>query len=129
MVNQAPGHANVSASTEVLLARVLHIGTLLAAFVIACGGIAYLAQHGGETPHHANFQGEPKELRQVTGIMREAASGNARGILMLGLLLLVATPVARVAGALITFAIHRDYVYVIVSMLVLAGLLYGMLIS
>jgi len=41
----------------------------------------------------------------------------------------VATPIARVAFAAVAFAIERDRLYVAISLLVLAVLLYGMLRS
>ena len=49
--------------------------------------------------------------------------------MQLGLLLLVATPMARVVAALVGFVRQRDLVYVVVSSLVLATLLYSLLAS
>ena len=40
-----------------------------------------------------------------------------------GLLLLIATPVARVAMAVVGFALERDRLYVVVSLIVLTVLL------
>jgi uncharacterized membrane protein len=53
------------------------------------------------------------------------ATGDPATIIQLGILLLIATPVARVAFALVAFAIERDRLYVAVSLIVLAVLLFS----
>ncbi len=114
---------------EIALGGVLRWGTIISALVIAVGGIAYLAQDGRQRPHYETFTAEPAELRSITGIVRDAAHLEAAGIIQLGLLLLVATPIARVVAALLEFAVRRDVTYVIISALVLAALAYGLLAS
>jgi uncharacterized membrane protein len=70
--------------------------------------------------------GEPTDLRSVSGIVTDALSLQARGIIQLGLLLLVATPVARVAFSAFAFAQQRDRTYVMVTLGVLAVLVYSL---
>ena len=55
------------------------------------------------------FQGEPSDLRLVSSIFRDAIALDPRGIIQLGLLLLIATPVARVAFTVLAFAYERDW--------------------
>lgn len=93
------------------VARVLRWGVLLAAWVVLAGGIAYLARHGGEPAHYSVFRGEPSELRSVSGIVLGVAALDGRGIIQFGLLILIATPIARVAYALAAFARAGDRVY------------------
>jgi hypothetical protein len=64
---------------------------------VLAGGIHYLIQFGGATPDYKVFRGEPGGLRHPFEIIHEAIHLDARGIIQLGLLLLIATPVARVA--------------------------------
>ncbi len=116
-------------SIEIVLGNLLRWGTLISAAVIALGGIAYLVTNGGETPHYDAFHGEPSDLRSAYGIVVDALQWHSRGVIQLGLLLLVATPIARVIGALVAFALRRDAKYVVVSSLVLAALLYSLLAS
>jgi uncharacterized membrane protein len=54
-------------------------------------------------------------------------AAQSESIVQLGLLLLIATPVARVALTLVAFILQRDRTYVGVTALVLALLLYGLL--
>jgi len=70
--------------------------------------------------------GEPTDLRTLSGIVRDALALRGRGIIQLGLLLLIATPVARVAFSVAAFAIQRDRLYVVVTLMVLAILLYSL---
>ena len=51
---------------------------------------------------------------------------HSRGLIQFGLLLLIAVPVARVAFSVVAFALQRDRTYVVVTLIVLAVLLYGL---
>jgi uncharacterized membrane protein len=72
------------------------------------------------------FVGEPADLRNVSGIVRDALALRGRGLIQLGLLLLIATPVARVAFSVVAFAMQRDRLYVVVALIVLAVLMYSL---
>ena len=111
---------------EAALARVLQVGVGLSAAVIAVGGAIYLWRHGAEQPVYQVFRGEPSDFRSVAGILMETKSGSGRGIIQLGLLLLIATPVARVVFSIVGFLRERDWLYVGVTAFVLALLLYSL---
>jgi len=112
---------------ETIMGRLLQVGVLLASFVMLAGGILYVRTHHGETPSYRTFVSEPQTLRHFGGIAHGIASGNPAAVIQLAVLLLIATPVARVVFALISFGIERDKLYIFVSALVLAVLLYGFL--
>ena len=114
---------------EIRLNRLVRWSTVVAAVVIALGGIGYLVGHGHDVPHYRAFVGEPAQLRTFQGTLAEAASLDTRGIMQLGLLLLILTPVARVAAALAVFARVRDWLYVCVAPGVLAALGFSLLAS
>lgn len=102
---------------------VLRLGVLTAAFVAAVGGALFLAQHGREPVHYAVFRGEPPELSSLVGILRGALHLEPRALTQLGLLLLIATPVARVALSLVGFLMERDRKYQAITLVVLLILL------
>src|SRR5690242_17452867 len=108
---------------EQFLGNLLRAGVVLAAVVVLAGGAVYLARHGGERADHKVFRGEPEDLRSPSGIVRDALSLSGRGIIQLGLLLLVATPVVRVALSAVAFARQRDRLYFLLTLFVLAVLL------
>ncbi len=105
----------------------LRFGVLLAAAVVLAGGLAFLARHGAAVPDYRAFRGQPDNLRFLGGIVRSALAFDERGLVQLGLVLLVATPIARVAIAGVVFAVERDRAYVLVALLVLTLLLFSLL--
>lgn len=111
---------------ETYLGNLLRIGVLISAAVVLFGLSLYLHRHGSETPDYRVFKGEPADLRGVYGIVVDAVHGRLRGVIQLGLLLLLATPVSRVAFSVLAFACQRDKVYVIVTLIVLGVLIYSM---
>jgi len=76
---------------------------------------------------YGSFHSEPAELRRIPGILADALALRGRGIIQLGLLLLIATPVARVVCAMAAFALQRDWLYVSVTVIVLSVLVYSLL--
>lgn len=111
---------------EGVLGNVLRWGVVSAAVVVALGAAVFLVRHGSEAPVYQVFRGEPTDLKTVPGIFHEATSGRGRGLIQLGLLLLIATPVARVVLSVAVFALQRDRRYVLITLVVLAVLLYGL---
>jgi uncharacterized membrane protein len=114
---------------EIIMGRLLQVGVLLASFVMLAGGILYVRARHDAAPDYRIFASEPMALRHFGGIVRGIAAGDPAAIIQLAVLLLIATPVARVIFALVAFAIERDKLYVFVSALVLAVLLFGFLRS
>jgi uncharacterized membrane protein len=112
---------------ERTIGNLLRAGVLVAAAVAAAGGVVYLARHGGETPDDGVFRGEPADLRSPVGVVRDALTGSGRGLIQLGALLLIATPVARVAFTVYAFGRRRDVLYVVVTLVVLTLLLFSLL--
>jgi uncharacterized membrane protein len=111
---------------EQVLGNLLRAGVMVSGAVVLAGGILYLLRHGSAVPHYRVFNGEPSDLRHVGGIVSEALALQGRGLIQFGLLLLVATPVARVLFSLVGFAIQRDRTYVAVTLIVLAVLVYSL---
>jgi len=90
---------------------------------VAAGAILYLAHYGGGRPDYRSFRGEPADLRNIIGIVKGALSLQSRELIQCGLVLLLLTPVARVAFSVFAFANQRDWTYVIVTLIVLAILI------
>ncbi len=111
---------------EGIVGNLLRVGVMLAAVVVFVGGVFYLIRHGSSVPDYHVFHGEPSDLRGISGIVIDVLALRTRGIIQLGLLLLVATPVARVAFCAFAFAQQRDRTYVVVTLSVLAVLVYSL---
>jgi uncharacterized membrane protein len=112
---------------EVILGDLLRSGVVLAAAVVLWGACIYLSRHAHEPADYRVFRGEPSDFRTISGVIQSVISGRGRGLIQLGLLLLIATPIARVAFSIVGFALERDRMYVVFTLIVLAILLYSLL--
>jgi len=112
---------------EDVIGNLLRAGVMLSAAVVLCGAAVYLVRHGLSRTDYRVFRGEPSDLRSLHGIVRSAVRLHARGIIQLGLLLLIATPIARVAFAIFGFAEERDTMYVGFTIVVFAALMFSLL--
>jgi uncharacterized membrane protein len=121
-----PSVAWADERVEGIIGTLLRVGVLLAAAVVVLGAGIFLIRHGVEYPHYRMFVGEPSDLKTVTGILAQAFSFRGRNIIQLGLLLLIATPVARVGFSVVAFVLERDWLYVVVTLIVLAVLVFGL---
>ena len=111
---------------ERVIGRLLQLGVLIAAAVVLIGGVLLLSQYGHLPAGFRVFNGEEPALRSIGGIVRAVLSGDSRAIVQLGLVLLIATPIARVALTLGAFIAQKDRLYIFTTALVLAVLLYGL---
>jgi uncharacterized membrane protein len=111
---------------EGIVGNLLRSGVIASALIVLAGAILYLIRYGANPPDYSMFRGEPAEFRSVEGILKAALALRSRGLIQLGLLLLIATPVARVAFSVIAFALQRDRIYVVVTLVVLGVLIYSL---
>jgi uncharacterized membrane protein len=121
-----PRRALTDEQMDRIISILLRSGVLISALVVLGGGILYLIRHGAALPQYGVFHGEPADLRSLSGIVKDVLAFKSRGIIQFGLLLLVATPVARVAFSMLAFALQRDRTYVIITLIVLGVLLYSL---
>jgi uncharacterized membrane protein len=112
---------------EQIIGRLLQFGVLAAAAVVILGGVPLLLIHGRDVANFSVFRSAPSALRTVGGIVHAAFALDPRAVVQLGLVLLIATPVARVALTLVAFVLQRDRLYVAITTLVLVLLLYGLI--
>ncbi len=111
-------------SVEIFLGRLLRWGVSLAALVVFVGGVWFVAESYDVPQSYREFRGEPADLRAVPQIVHGAIALRPLELIQLGLLLLIATPVARVMFSVLGFALERDWMYVVITLLVLALLIY-----
>ncbi len=107
---------------EIMISNVLRIGVLLSGAVILVGVVLYYTHPQAKTSGALSY---PHTLGAVIpGIL----AGNAEAVITLGLLILLATPVLRVAVSIGAFALEHDWLYVGITTLVLALLLSSILV-
>jgi len=111
---------------QTVIGKMLRTGVLLATSVVLIGAIRYLSKYGHAAPEYAIFKGEPADLRNVSGILTAALDLRGRGIIQLGLLLLIATPFARVVFSVVAFVLEGDYLYIFITLIVLSVLTFSL---
>jgi uncharacterized membrane protein len=107
------------------MGRLLKSGVLIAAGFMLAGGIVYLSTRLDAQVDYSHFHPGNAEIRNILQIFHQASHGNAAALIQVGTLLMIATPVARVAFAIYAFLRSHDRMYVIVSSIVLLLLAYG----
>lgn len=97
---------------------ILQGGVLLSTAVILLGLLLLPTRPGGLSPERV--LAFPQTLGQIAGGLLTV---RPQAVIMLGLLLLIATPIVRVAASVVAFAIERDRRYVLITLVVLTILL------
>ena len=123
--NKPPSRWN-DERVERIMGMLLQSGVIISAVVVLAGGILYLLRYGRLPLHYENFAAGRESLRGLGGLANSASHGDGRAIIEVGLLLLIATPVARVLFSIIAFALEKDRLYVVLTLIVFLILIYGL---
>ena len=109
-----------TSSTNELIGWILQTGVILSTALIISGFLLLLIHAGGFSSQRLlNF---PQTL---TDIQNGLFHLRPQALIALGLIVLIATPVFRVAASIVSFALEKDRTYVIITMIVLAILLFS----
>lgn len=111
---------------ELVIGQVLRWGLILSVVIVSIGGALYLHENGHQFIHYNVFENGSLAIFSFRGILREAMSLSAQGIIELGLLVLVLTQVLRVILTAWLFALERDALFVCISLGILGVLLYSL---
>ena len=121
----APTPAPTLSTVNAWLARLMIAGVCLCAALCTTGLILSLVR-GTPRATLKPFAGVAEGFTTPSGVWASAARLEPTGLMALGVLVLIATPVARVAFSLIAFILERDRVYIVITSIVLALLASGM---
>jgi len=116
-----------SRQVELVISHVLRYGVVTSLVVVVIGTILSFV-------HHPDYLSSKAELHRltahdasfpntITDSAKSVLHGRGRGIVIWGLLLLVATPVMRVAVSIVGFVYEKDWLFVVITSTVLALLL------
>ena len=111
---------------QAVIGWILRIGVILSMFIVAIGGILFIYRHGHSIPDYRKFNNIPDFIRNPSGILEGVIHLKGQAIIQLGIMLLIATPVMRVAFAIIGFLLEKDYLYTLISLVVLSIIIISM---
>jgi uncharacterized membrane protein len=112
---------------QLVIGSLLRWGVLLSMAVVIFGGVVYLYRHGHSIMDYSTFKGQPDLTSNFKAILEGVITFRGRAIIQLGILLLIATPIARIVYSAIGFMAEKDYLYVGIALIVLAIIVVSML--
>lgn len=121
---------------ELLIGKLLRYGVMLSCGITLFGGAIYLFQNHGATiahykpiPDDLPFPGAEYYLRELSTMLPRVLALDGAAIIQLGVCVLIATPIIRVAFSAVAFLIEKDYLYVTITFIVLAIIVANMLLG
>ena len=103
-----------------VIGKMLRTGVSVSALITVFGGLLYIFRHQDNVPDYHIFKGVELQYTSLSGIFKGVLALKSRAIIQLGVLLLIATPIARVLFSAFAFLFERDYLYVVITIIVLA---------
>ncbi len=114
---------------ELAISLVLRIGVVVSVAVVATGLGLMFAHHAAYVPIRGHFSYHQLTSRTTpfphtfSALGHSIARGNGRGIVVLGILILILTPILRVAVGVLSFIYEKDPPMTIVTLYVLVVLI------
>ena len=103
-----------------LVGNLLRAGVYISMGIVVLGGVIFLYEHGTEKIDYAEFSFNKVSLKTVEAIFANVLTFKGAAVVLFGLLMLIFTPIARVLMAVVSFFLEKDYLYVIIGLVVLA---------
>ena len=104
---------------QVVIGWVLRLGVFISMAVVFIGGVVYLYRHGHTTADYSHFKGVPDFVQTIPGVINGILTFRGRAIIQAGIVLLIATPVIRVAFSAVGFIMEKDHLYTVITFIVL----------
>ncbi|MGD0264208.1 MAG: DUF1634 domain-containing protein [Candidatus Methylomirabilota bacterium] len=122
---------------ELVISYALRLGVLLSAAVILVGILSFAFKqdtgYARVLPHHLRniltfhqASGPGFFPTSLPAVLQGAMAGKPYAVIGLGMLLLILTPIVRVALSVFFFLAQRDWLYVGITLFVLTVLIFGL---
>lgn len=126
-------HPLPSSSTPIshLIARCLRLGVTISFIFTLIGGIIYLIQHGSDPiPPYSTFISPAADtsissLITLPSLLTASIHLSSKAWIQLGVLLLFLTPILRVLLSFFDFLKQRDWLYVLITTIVLTTIIFS----
>lgn len=112
---------------ELYIGKLLRYGVILSSIITITGGVIYISQHPDQQLNFKTFVGAPNYLRELSTLLPAVLKLDGLAIIQLGVAVLIATPILRVAFSIVAFAIEKDRMYIVITCIVLAIILSNMI--
>lgn len=103
-----------------IVGNLLRYGVWISLSVAFIGGIVYLLHHGNDIENYSVFKENDQNIFEViAAIYNGLMQGRGESIIFFGIILLFLTPVFRVLLSLFSFLLEKDYLYVVITTIVI----------
>jgi uncharacterized membrane protein len=120
MKNFVSKHFLADRDIEQFIGLQLRYGVIISSLIVLFGGIIYLSQSGQlQLPAYHQFTGTRGGYTSFGEIWKGTIGMRAKGIIQLGVVILIATPILRIAFSLIGFVLEKDKMYILITTIVL----------
>ena len=103
-----------------IVGNLLRYGVWISLSVAFIGGIMYLLHHGSEIENYSVFKENDQNIFEViAAVYNGVVQGRGESIIFFGIVLLFLTPVFRVLLSLFSFLLEKDYLYVVITTIVI----------
>ncbi|OXE95391.1 Uncharacterized membrane protein [Flavobacterium johnsoniae] len=105
---------------QTIIGNLLRYGVWISLSVAFIGGIVYLMHHGSEIEDYSVFKENDRNIFEVIStVVNGAIDGRGEFLIFFGIILLFLTPVFRVLLSLFSFMLEKDYLYVVITLIVI----------
>lgn len=105
---------------QTIIGNLLRYGVWISLSVAFIGGIVYLMHHGNDIENYSVFKENDRNIFEViNAVYHGAIQGNGEYLIFVGIILLFLTPVFRVLLSLFSFLLEKDYLYVVITLIVI----------
>ncbi|WP_316816262.1 DUF1634 domain-containing protein [Pedobacter nyackensis] len=111
---------------QVILGTLLRVGVISSMTVVFIGGLIYLFFNHSSLIDYDKFDSGKSGLSSISAIFLGIKRLDGAAIIQFGALLLIFTPIARVVFSIFSFLVERDYLYVVIGLMVLSIILYSL---
>ena len=111
---------------QLIMGNLLRAGVVLSMTVVFIGGVIYLFGYGSLKADYSKFVIDENGFFSLGSIWNGLMQFNGKAIIQLGILLLIFTPISRVILAVVSFFLERDYLYVMIGVLILGIIMFSL---
>ena len=105
---------------QTIIGNLLRYGVWISLSVAFIGGIVYLMHHCSDIEDYSVFKENDRNIFEVfANVYNGVIHGSGESIIFFGVILLFLTPVFRVLLSLFSFLLEKDYLYVVITAIVI----------
>ncbi|MFC4212914.1 DUF1634 domain-containing protein [Pedobacter lithocola] len=105
---------------QIILGRLLRAGVIISMSIVLIGGSIFLIHNKGAITDYKVFKPELSKFSSINAIFKGVLTFHGDAIVQFGILMLIFTPIARIVFAIFSFLIEKDYLYVLIGLIILA---------